>query len=146
MPLKVDVITPEKNALSKEVDSLVAPASDGEVGILPGHAPFLTKLGFGELRLRKGNSVEYFAVAGGFLEVKPGNQVSIFAEDADQADEIDVEREKLEAEKAEAQLKEAKTLTAEEYAKVEANLAKTIVKIKVGNLRGGQKKPPPGIH
>ena len=67
--LKVSVISPEKTLYEGEVDSVVAPAYDGEVGILPQHAPMMTLLGKGELRLGAGGSAGRFRVSGGFLQV-----------------------------------------------------------------------------
>jgi len=69
MPLKVSVISPEKTLFDGSVDSLVAPAFDGEVGILPGHAPMMTLLGKGTLRLGVDGSAGRFSVEGGFLQV-----------------------------------------------------------------------------
>ena len=69
MPLKVSVISPEKTLFEGDVDSLVAPAFDGEVGILPRHAPMMTLLGKGTLRLGQGGSAGRFLVDGGFLQV-----------------------------------------------------------------------------
>ena len=69
MPLTVAVISPEKTLFEGSVDSLVAPAFDGEVGILPGHAPMMTLLGKGVLRLGADGSAGRFAVEGGFLQV-----------------------------------------------------------------------------
>jgi F-type H+-transporting ATPase subunit epsilon len=69
MPLKVSVISPEKTLFDGSVDSLVAPAFDGEVGILPGHAPMMTLLGTGTLRLGPEGSAGRFRVEGGFLQV-----------------------------------------------------------------------------
>jgi len=69
MPLKVSVISPEKTLFEGNVESLVAPAFDGEVGILPGHAPMVTLLGKGTLRLGGEGSAGRFGVEGGFLQV-----------------------------------------------------------------------------
>jgi F-type H+-transporting ATPase subunit epsilon len=69
MPLKVSVISPEKLLFEGTVDSVVAPAYDGQVGILPGHAPMMTLLGKGTLRLGPEGSAGRFAVEGGFLQV-----------------------------------------------------------------------------
>jgi F-type H+-transporting ATPase subunit epsilon len=67
--LKVSVISPERTLFEGEADSVVAPAFDGEVGILPGHAPMMTLLGKGELRLGPGGSTGRFRLDGGFLQV-----------------------------------------------------------------------------
>lgn len=69
MPLKVSVISPERTLFEGSVDSVVAPAFDGEVGILPGHAPMMTLLGRGSLRLGANGSAGRFTVEGGFLQV-----------------------------------------------------------------------------
>lgn len=69
MPLKVSVISPERTLFEGSVDSVVAPAFDGEVGILPGHAPMMTLLGAGTLRLGTDGSAGRFQVTGGFLQV-----------------------------------------------------------------------------
>lgn len=67
--MKVTVISPERTVFDGEADSVVAPAFDGLVGILPGHAPFLTLLGEGNLRIRQGAEVQQFGVSRGFLQV-----------------------------------------------------------------------------
>jgi len=69
VPLKVSVISPERTLFDGEVDAVTAPAFDGEVGILPMHAPMMTLLGAGELRLGAGGSAGRFKVEGGFLQV-----------------------------------------------------------------------------
>src|SRR6185369_8791463 len=102
MPLQLDIVTPEKLAYSDEVDAVVLPGSEGELGVLPHHAPLLTTLGIGELRYRKGGQEESFAIVGGFLQVRP-DRVVVMAETADMASEIDLEKAqeaRREAEKA----------------------------------------------
>ena len=102
MPLQLEIVTPEKLAYEDEVDSVVLPGSEGELGILPHHAPLVSTLGAGELRLRKGGSEESFAIVGGFLQVRP-DRVVVMAETADLASEIDLEKAqeaRREAEKA----------------------------------------------
>ena len=80
--LKVSVISPERVLIEGEVESLVAPAYDGEVGILPQHAPMMTLLGRGELRLGPGGSGGRFQVNGGFLQVFR-DQVRVVTESAE---------------------------------------------------------------
>ena len=79
--IKVSVISPERTLFEGEVDSLVAPAFDGEVGILSGHAPMMTLLGQGELRLGSGAGARRFGVTGGFLQVVD-DQVRVVTEQA----------------------------------------------------------------
>ena len=91
MPLLLEIVTPERLAYSDTVDSVQLPGSEGELGVLPHHAPLVSMLGVGELRIRKGGQEESFAIAGGFLQVRP-DRVVVMAETADMASEIDLER------------------------------------------------------
>ena len=102
MPLLLEIVTPERLAFSETVDSVQLPGSEGELGVLPHHAPLVSTLGVGELRIRKGGAEESFAIAGGFLQVLP-TKVVVLAETADMASEIDLEKAqeaRREAEKA----------------------------------------------
>lgn len=143
MPIHVELNTPEKTALKEDVDFVAAPTPQGEIGILPHHAPLLTKLELGPLRFRTGHTMHVLIVTGGFLEVQENNRVSIFAETAEFAQDIDVERARLEAERAKSQLNEPSSrLTAEELAHVESSLLHALMRIKVAQHRW--RKPPPG--
>ncbi len=102
MPILLEIVTPERLAYSGEVDAVVLPGSEGELGVLPHHAPLITALGVGELRYRTGGQEESFAIVGGFLQVRP-DRVVVMAETADMASEIDLEKAqeaRREAEKA----------------------------------------------
>jgi F-type H+-transporting ATPase subunit epsilon len=91
MPLLLEIVTPERLVFSETVDAVVLPGSEGELGVLPHHAPLVSTLGFGELRIRTGGTEESFAIAGGFLQVLP-DKVVVMAETADIASEIDLEK------------------------------------------------------
>src|SRR5690242_13180292 len=102
MPLQLEIVTPERLAYSDQVDSVQLPGIEGELGVLPHHAPLVSILGVGELLIRKGGQEESFAIVGGFLQVRP-DKVVVMAEDADMASEIDLEKAheaKREAERA----------------------------------------------
>jgi len=102
MPLLLEIVTPERLAYSDTVDSVQLPGVEGELGVLPHHAPLVSMLGVGELRIRKAGAEESFAIAGGFLQVRP-DRVVVMAETADMASEIDLEKAqqaRLEAERA----------------------------------------------
>ncbi|HET7169861.1 MAG TPA: F0F1 ATP synthase subunit epsilon [Candidatus Limnocylindrales bacterium] len=90
MSLTLEIVTPERLAYSDTVDAVVLPGSEGELGVLPHHAPLVSMLGVGELRIRKGGVEESFAIAGGFLQVRP-DKIVVMAETADMASEIDLE-------------------------------------------------------
>lgn len=146
MAIQVELITPERVAFSDNVDYVAAPTPNGQVGILPRHAPLLTRLAPGLLRLRKGQQTQYVAVTGGFLEAKSGSHVSIFAETAEFADQIDVERARVAAERAKAKLQgPSSDLTAAELAAVEAALTRAVLRLKIG-AKVGRKPQPSGVR
>jgi F-type H+-transporting ATPase subunit epsilon len=91
MPIRLEIVTPERLVFEDDVDSVNVPGIEGELGILPHHAPLLSMLGFGELRIRRGGAEEAFAIVGGFVQVRP-DKVVVMAETADLAAEIDLER------------------------------------------------------
>ena len=91
MPIKLEIVTPERLVFDETVDAVTLPGSEGELGVLPHHAPLLSTLGVGELRIRRGGDEEYFAIAGGFVQVRP-DKVVVMAETADLASEIDLEK------------------------------------------------------
>ena len=102
--IAVDILTPDRRVLQAQADSVVVPATDGELGILSHHTPLVAQLQPGEIRLRTGNDLKYFAVSGGFVEVQ-NNHVVVLAETAEMAHEIDVERARQAAERAKAVLR-----------------------------------------
>jgi F-type H+-transporting ATPase subunit epsilon len=91
MPTHVEIVAAERRVLEDDVDEILAPTPQGQVGILPRHAPLLTLLSPGELRLKKGDDEIILAVGGGFMEVGE-NQVVILADSAERAEEIDIAR------------------------------------------------------
>jgi F-type H+-transporting ATPase subunit epsilon len=91
MPLHLQIVTPERLAYEDEVDMVLVPGIDGELGILPHHTPLVSLLGVGELKIRKGGDEESFAIVGGFLQVRP-DKVVVMAEMPDLAAEIDLEK------------------------------------------------------
>jgi len=101
--IAVEIISPERAVAKTSAEAVVVPAWDGEMGILPGHEPYLAQLHAGEVRLRAGGTTETFAVAGGFVDVSP-ERVRIFVETAEMAEEIDLEKAHQAAEKAKAEM------------------------------------------
>jgi len=91
MALHLEIVTPERLAYSEDVDSVTLPGVEGELGVLPGHAPLVSILGVGELRIKRAGTEESFAIVGGFLQVRP-DKVVVMAETADLASEIDLEK------------------------------------------------------
>lgn len=99
----LEVVTPEKLLLSQPVDMVIAPGSEGEFGVLPGHCHFLSTLRIGELRYQLQDTWHYMSVLWGFAEVTP-TKVTVMAEVAEKAEDIDVNRAQAAVEKAEQQL------------------------------------------
>ncbi len=91
MSIHLDIVTIERIVVSEDVDYVSAPGIDGIMGILPKHEPLLTALSIGELRYRKGSAEYTFAIGGGFMEVRP-DKVTVLADAAESADEIDEQR------------------------------------------------------
>lgn len=93
MPGKIllEVVTPDKLLLSQDVDEVIVPGAEGEFGVLPGHCHFLSTLRIGELRYRAEGATAYISVLSGLAEVTP-TKVTVLADIAEKAEEIDVER------------------------------------------------------
>ena len=99
----LEVVTPEKQLLSQQVDEVIAPGSEGEFGVLPGHCHFLSTLRIGELRYRVDGHTHSMAVLWGFAEVTP-TKVTVMAEIAEKAEDIDVDRAAVKVAEAERRL------------------------------------------
>lgn len=102
--LLLEVVTPDKLLLSQQVDEVIAPGAEGEFGVLPGHCHFLSTLSIGELRYRVGDRTNHMAVLWGYAEVTP-TKVTVMAEIAEKAEDIDVERAAAKVAEAETRLK-----------------------------------------
>jgi F-type H+-transporting ATPase subunit epsilon len=97
------LVTPERQVLRESVSEIQLPGLNGYLGILPGHAPLITELGIGELSYKKGGETHFTTVIRGFAEVLP-DRVTVLAEIAERAEEIDVERARSARERAEKRL------------------------------------------
>lgn len=97
------VVTPERAVLSEEVDQVVLPGSDGELGVLPGHIPLLTKLDIGEMVVTQDGEEEKYLVVGGFAEIF-GDHVRVLAQECEGIDEIDIEQARAELREAEKEV------------------------------------------
>lgn len=134
--ITLEMVTPEKVAWSAPADFVVLPALKGEMGVLPGHAPFVVQLGAGEVRVSAGADVKRFAVSGGFAEVKD-DKIALFAETAEMAEQIDVEAARQSLEKAKAAA--TKAMDPLTLAAVEAQIRAEHARIRVAKRR----TPPP---
>jgi F-type H+-transporting ATPase subunit epsilon len=128
--VKLDIVTAEKIVYSGDVDIVIAPGSEGQLGILPHHAPLMTALNAGELIARKGNEEYMMAISGGFLEVLP-DRIIVLADAAERAEEIDIAR--AEEAKKRAQESLAHSASQVEVASAEAALRRAIARIEVAD-------------
>jgi F-type H+-transporting ATPase subunit epsilon len=136
--MRIDVVTPESVICSCEVDAVIAPGVEGQLGILPHHAPLLTMLQAGELILRKDNDETCIAIYGGFLEVRP-DRIIVLADAAERAEEIDVARAQEAKRRAEQNMVNKKASETDK-AQAEAALRRSLVQLKVAE-RKRKRKP-----
>jgi F-type H+-transporting ATPase subunit epsilon len=142
---RLELVTAERLMYSDDVDMVIAWGTEGQLGILPSHAPLMTMLQPGELIVKKNDEESYLAVSGGFMEVRP-DKVIILADACERADEIDVARAQ-EAKRRASELMEARTAEVE-LATAEAALRRSMVRLKVaekirrrrGQRRGSQQE------
>ena len=134
MPLLLEIVTPERLAYSDTVDAVNLPGIEGELGVLPHHAPLVSMLGVGELRIRKGGAEESFAIVGGFLQVRP-DKVVVMAETADMASEIDLEKAQQARREAEQALEGGARTDAVDLAAARAALQTALLRIRVAERR-----------
>ena len=133
---KLEIVTAERMVYSDEVSAVVAWGVEGQLGILPHHAPLMTMLQPGDLLIRKDKEEEYFAISGGFLEVRP-DKVIILADACERADEINIARAEEAKRRAQETMKAAPLSV--EAAAAEAALRRSLARLKVAEKR--RRKP-----
>ncbi|HAM54457.1 MAG TPA: F0F1 ATP synthase subunit epsilon [Candidatus Rokubacteria bacterium] len=140
--MRLELATPVRQLVSAEADEVVAPGSEGYFGVLPGHAPFLTTLGSGEVSYRHGREEGHLAVIGGFAEVQD-DRVMILAETAERPEEIDRERAEQARQRAEQRLagRNPQGRLPEaggeiDYARAVAALARALARLQVAGRAG----------
>lgn len=128
--LYLEVVTPERVLVSQEVDMVMAPGSEGEFGVLPDHINFMTSIVPGELRFDYKKKREHLAVSSGFVEVSE-NKVSVLAQSAEKAGEIDIDRARKSMEKAKDRLSNDKEDKNIDFIRAGLSLKRAINRIKV---------------
>ena len=137
--IKLDIVTAERQVYSDDVDVVVAPGVEGQLGILPHHTPLMTMLQPGELRLRKGGEEISMAISGGFLEVRP-DRIIILADAAERVEEIDIARAEEAKRRAEELLRHRAPGLDE--AQAQAAIQRSLVRLKVAERR---RRRRPGV-
>jgi F-type H+-transporting ATPase subunit epsilon len=136
--LKIDIVTAERIVYSAEADEVIAPGVEGQLGILPHHAPLMTTLQAGELVVRRGGQEDIMAISGGFLEVRP-DHIIILADQAERAEEIDISRAAEARKRAEERLKEKHVAGVDED-RAEAALRRAMVRLYVAEKIKARRK------
>ena len=133
MPLHLEVITPERKVYEEDVDMVVAPATEGYVGILPHHAPLFTTLGPGEFKVKRSGVEEVLAVFGGFMDVR-SDRVVVLTDAAEHAEEIDASRAQQARDRAQEVLAAGPASAADEQ-RARAELQRALVRLRVSEGR-----------
>jgi len=132
MAFNLTITTPERIVLEDVVDEVVVPTTSGEIAVLTNHVDLLTAVKPGELTIKKGNKTSSFAITGGFMEVSKNN-VSILADYAIRAEDIEIAKAQEAKERAENAMKE-KT-SQRDFAEAEAQLRRSLVELEIGKRR-----------
>ncbi len=128
MTIRCEIVSQDRVVFEGEVDMVVAPGMDGEVGILPHHSPLLTTLKFGVMKVRQSGVEREFTVAGGVMEVQP-DIVTVLADAAENVEEIDVNRAEAARERAELLLKQGLPPGSDAYTQLEAALRRSNLRL-----------------
>jgi F-type H+-transporting ATPase subunit epsilon len=129
--LLLEVVTPDQTLVTHQVDEVVAPAAQGYLGVLPGHTPLLATLATGQLWYRRGSQKFFLAIVSGFIEVLP-DKVTVLAQVAERAEDIDVGRAQRAKERAEGRL--ARSSADVDVGRAQASLVRATVRLQVAAL------------
>ncbi len=128
MPIRCEIVSQDRVVFSGDADIVILPGVEGEMGILPNHAPLLTALRYGIIVVRKQGEEQYFTVAGGVAEVQP-DQVTVLADAAENVMEINVQRAEAAKRRAEERLKAGVPQDSDEYFELQAALRRSNLRL-----------------
>ena len=143
MSIHCDIVAQDRQVFSGEADMVIVPGTQGEMGILPNHAPLLSTLKFGILRVRYLGVEQVFTVAGGVIEVQP-DLITIMADSAENVQEIDISRAEAAKRRAEEILKEGPPPDSDSYLKIESALRRSNLRLEAVKRYRGQRTRFPG--
>ncbi|MEQ1756819.1 MAG: F0F1 ATP synthase subunit epsilon [Vicinamibacterales bacterium] len=134
MPTKLtlELVTPDRAVVREDVDEVVVPGSEGELGILPGHTPLLATLKVGELWYRQGQEKHYIAIAFGFVEVLP-DRVTVLAQIAERAQDIDIVRAERAKQRAEERLAKPSAQGDLDFERARVAMMKSLIRLQVAS-------------
>ena len=140
MPIRCEIVSQDRLVYQGDVDIVVLPGTDGEMGILPHHAPLLTTLKFGFIKVRTKGDEQVFTVAGGVAEIQP-SIVTVLADAAENVEEIDVERAESAKQRAQDQLGKVQASDVDVYLALEAALRRSNLRIEAAKRYHTHKRP-----
>jgi F-type H+-transporting ATPase subunit epsilon len=141
--IKLEIVTAERQVFSDDVTAIIAEGTEGQMTVLPKHAPLITMLAPGELIVRKEGDEQYMVISGGFMEVMP-EKVIVLADACERSDEIDLERATAAKQRAEERLKGMTTEL--DQSRAEAALRRSIARLRVAEKRRRMPGYKPGGH
>jgi F-type H+-transporting ATPase subunit epsilon len=145
MPIRCEIVSQDRMVWEGDADIVVVPGVVGEMGILPNHAPLLSTLKFGILKVRSKGEEELFTVAGGVVEVQP-DLITVLADSAENVGEIDIARAEEARKRAEDLLKEGPPADTDAYLRLEAALRRSNLRLEaVRRFRGGKRSRMPSM-
>ncbi len=144
MSIRCDIVSQDRQVYSGEADMIIVPGIQGEMGILPNHAPLLSTLKFGILKVRYKGQEIIFTISGGVIEVQP-DLVTVMADAAENVQEIDISRAEAAKRRAEELLKQGLPADSDSYLKIEAALRRSNLRLQAVKRYRGQPTRFPGI-
>ena len=130
--LKLKIATPEKVVYENNILQISVPTMDGEITILPNHIPLVSVIKAGELRIKDNDGEHLMAISGGFLEIRGNNELVILADNAERAEQIDIDRAEIARKRAEEELAKAKAGEDIDFARLQAVIDREMNRIKIG--------------
>jgi len=145
MSIRCEIVSQDRQVFSGDADMVIVPGVMGEMGILPNHAPLLSTLQFGVLRVRYMGEEQVFTIAGGVIEVQP-DLITVLADAAENVQEIDISRAEAAKKRAEEYLKQGVPADSDSYLKIEAALRRSNLRLQAAKRYRGQKTGFPGAR
>jgi F-type H+-transporting ATPase subunit epsilon len=127
--IQLRIVSADRMLVNEQVDEVIVPGADGYFGVLPGHTPFLAALQVGQLSYRRGSDTTYLLIAFGFAEVQP-DQVTILAQVAERADEIDVARAEAAKRRAEERLSKTADI---DFERARIAMLKSLIRLQIAS-------------
>jgi F-type H+-transporting ATPase subunit epsilon len=144
MSIRCEIVSQDRSVFSGEADMVIVPGVQGEMGILPNHAPLLSTLKFGILRVRYKGQEQIFTIAGGVIEVQP-DLITVMADAAENVQEIDISRAEAAKRRAEEYLKQGPPPDSDSYLKIESALRRSNLRLEAVKRYRGQRTRLYGI-